>query len=77
MCQISLFYICCLFFQAIFPGIYPNRASVMHAMFVVCSPEMIKNVGGKWVILGHSERRHIFGEKDEVDFYIWMAILAV
>ena len=30
------------------------------------SPEMIKNVGGKWVILGHSERRHIFGEKDEL-----------
>ncbi|XP_028391189.1 triosephosphate isomerase-like [Dendronephthya gigantea] len=30
------------------------------------SSEMIKNVGGKWVILGHSERRHIFGEKDEL-----------
>jgi triosephosphate isomerase len=28
---------------------------------------MIKNVGGQWVILGHSERRHIFGEKDEVE----------
>lgn len=30
------------------------------------SPEMIKDVGGKWVILGHSERRHIFGESDEL-----------
>ncbi|CAB3990318.1 triosephosphate isomerase-like [Paramuricea clavata] len=30
------------------------------------SPEMIKDVGGKWVILGHSERRHKFGEKDEL-----------
>lgn len=35
-------------------------------MWWVYSPEMIKNVGGKWVILGHSERRHVFGEKDEV-----------
>ena len=28
---------------------------------------MIKDIGGKWVILGHSERRHIFGEDDEVN----------
>ena len=35
---------------------------------IIFSPEMIKDVGGKWVILGHSERRHIFGENDEVDF---------
>ena len=27
---------------------------------------MIKDVGGEWVILGHSERRHKFGETDEV-----------
>jgi triosephosphate isomerase len=26
------------------------------------SPAMIKDVGATWVILGHSERRHVFGE---------------
>jgi len=28
------------------------------------SPEMLKDVGCTWVILGHSERRHVIGEKD-------------
>jgi len=28
------------------------------------SPAMIKDFGLQWVILGHSERRHIFGESD-------------
>lgn len=27
---------------------------------------MIKDVGCEWVILGHSERRTIFGEKDDL-----------
>lgn len=27
---------------------------------------MIKDVGATWVILGHSERRTIFGEQDEL-----------
>ena len=27
---------------------------------------MIKDVGCEWVVLGHSERRHVFGESDEV-----------
>uniref|UniRef100_A0A8C5PHG7 Triosephosphate isomerase n=1 Tax=Leptobrachium leishanense TaxID=445787 RepID=A0A8C5PHG7_9ANUR len=27
---------------------------------------MIKDVGVTWVILGHSERRHVFGESDEL-----------
>jgi triosephosphate isomerase len=27
---------------------------------------MIKDLGCEWVILGHSERRHIFGESDEL-----------
>jgi len=29
------------------------------------SPEMLKNAGCGWVILGHSERRQYFGETDE------------
>lgn len=27
---------------------------------------MLKDVGATWVILGHSERRDIFGESDEL-----------
>lgn len=34
--------------------------------FFLCSPAMIKDVGCEWVVLGHSERRHVFGESDEV-----------
>jgi len=30
------------------------------------SPVMLKDVGCSYVILGHSERRHIFGESDEL-----------
>nr|AGJ83762.1 triose phosphate isomerase [Fasciola hepatica]7QON_AAA Chain AAA, Triosephosphate isomerase [Fasciola hepatica]7QON_BBB Chain BBB, Triosephosphate isomerase [Fasciola hepatica]7QON_CCC Chain CCC, Triosephosphate isomerase [Fasciola hepatica]7QON_DDD Chain DDD, Triosephosphate isomerase [Fasciola hepatica] len=30
------------------------------------SPAMIRDCGCEWVILGHSERRHIFGESDEL-----------
>jgi len=30
------------------------------------SPDMIKDVGVKWVILGHSERRNVFGENDQL-----------
>jgi len=30
------------------------------------SPDMIKDVGVKWVILGHSERRNVFGEGDQL-----------
>lgn len=29
------------------------------------SAEQVKDIGGKWVVLGHSERRHIIGENDE------------
>ncbi|CAD5211674.1 unnamed protein product [Bursaphelenchus okinawaensis] len=30
------------------------------------SPAMIKDLGLKYVILGHSERRHVFGESDDL-----------
>ena len=30
------------------------------------SPDMIKDCGCKWVILGHSERRNVFGETDKL-----------
>lgn len=30
------------------------------------SPAMLKDVGANWVILGHSERRHVFKECDEL-----------
>jgi triosephosphate isomerase len=30
------------------------------------SPEMLKEAGCTWVILGHSERRNLFHEDDEV-----------
>ncbi|KAF0024162.1 hypothetical protein F2P81_022964 [Scophthalmus maximus] len=30
------------------------------------SPAMIKDCGAEWVVLGHSERRHVFGEGDEL-----------
>lgn len=30
------------------------------------SPTMVKDVGAEYVLIGHSERRHIFGETDEM-----------
>eukprot|EP00834_Sanchytrium_tribonematis_P000383 NODE_7_length_67686_cov_1.621421.p29 type:complete len:248 gc:universal NODE_7_length_67686_cov_1.621421:30146-30889(+) len=30
------------------------------------SPQMLKDIGVKWVILGHSERRQLFGESSQV-----------
>jgi len=35
-------------------------------MYLLFSPAMIKDSGSQWVILGHSERRHVFGEPDAV-----------
>ena len=33
---------------------------------ICCSPAMIKDIDCGWVILGHSERRHVFGESNAV-----------
>jgi triosephosphate isomerase len=30
------------------------------------SPELLKDFGVEWVIIGHSERRHVFGEGDKL-----------
>lgn len=35
-------------------------------LFSSFSPGMIKDLGATWVVLGHSERRHVFGESDEL-----------
>ena len=30
------------------------------------SPVMVKDAGAEYILIGHSERRHVFGEKDEL-----------
>lgn len=47
------------------------------------SVEQLKDLGCKWVILGHSERRHVIGENDEVKIleiisivvFLWTSII--
>ena len=50
-----------------------NYGEVSRTVFVFAgflfSPEMIKDLGLTWVILGHSERRSLFGETDDVSFF--------
>lgn len=41
------------------------------------SPAMIKDCGVNWVILGHSERRHVFGESDEVNLKDLVLVLCL
>ncbi|GMP37634.1 hypothetical protein CsSME_00009225 [Camellia sinensis var. sinensis] len=36
-----------------------------HPHISVCSVEQLTDIGCKWVILGHSERRHVIGEDDQ------------
>lgn len=43
-------------------------ASSYNACSALCSAEMLKDLGLPWVILGHSERRHILKESDEVRY---------
>lgn len=40
------------------------------------SPKLIKDLGCKYVLLGHSERRVIFGESDDFVFKKWNAAIA-
>lgn len=45
----------------------PQVSSLRNCDFMSSfSPGMIKDCGATWVVLGHSERRHVFGESDEV-----------
>lgn len=45
----------------------PQVSSLRNCGFMSSfSPGMIKDCGATWVVLGHSERRHVFGESDEV-----------
>ena len=41
-----------------------------------CSASMLKEAGATWVIVGHSERRQIFGETDEIVAKKLRAVLA-
>ncbi|XP_022809331.1 triosephosphate isomerase-like [Stylophora pistillata] len=64
--SIYLDYVC----KAVKPGIYvsaQNCYKVASGAFTgEISPAMIKDIGCSWVILGHSERRKIFQESDEL-----------
>ena len=44
---------------------------------ILFSPAMIKDIGCEWVILGHSERRHVFGESDQVNTLFNLLIVYV
>ncbi len=46
-----------------------NFCNCTHVYFF--SPGMLKDIGVEWTILGHSERRNIFGETDEVYTYVY------
>jgi hypothetical protein len=49
---------------------FKENVTNLRLTFLICigeiSPAMIKDIGAEWVILGHSERRNVFGESDAV-----------
>lgn len=60
-----VFFLGCIFvLQLIFQ--FNNFTYVPNLPFQFCSVEQLKDIGCKWVILGHSERRHVIGEVDQV-----------
>ena len=40
--------------------------TITRCKLVYNSPEMLKDLGVGWTIIGHSERRNLFGEDDQV-----------
>ncbi len=56
--------------SALYEGVQLGAQNMHHmnngAFTGETSAEMLKDVGCKYVILGHSERRHLFGESNEV-----------
>lgn len=47
--------------------------SINHHLSQTCfqySPEMLKDLGVEWSIIGHSERRNLFGEDDKVSLLL-------
>lgn len=45
------------------PGFH---SGVLFSPEKISSAEQLVDIGCKWVILGHSERRHVIGEDDQV-----------
>ena len=48
----------------------PRPAAHPHPPPTSCSADILVDLGLKWVILGHSERRHVLGESDEVGGWV-------
>ena len=54
-------------FRWIFWWFYNNLFQAAKGAFTgEIAPSMIKDLGCEWVILGHSERRNVFGESDQL-----------
>ena len=68
----SLFYFQMLFlgFMLLWCFIVQKEVMIMvlsNLSFPMLSVEQLNDIGCKWVILGHSERRHVIGEDDQVN----------
>ena len=65
MKKLCFVFLGCIFvLQLIFE--FNNFTYVPNLRFQFYSVEQLKDIGCKWVILGHSERRHVIGEVDQV-----------
>lgn len=62
---IYLIIIIIIFFLLFFP-VSLTILNLSNLPFLFHSVEQLKDIGAKWVILGHSERRHVIGEDDQV-----------